>query len=121
MAYLKPEKMVFIANNGRPITCFINSVAFRKYIANVTDRKTGEKKKKRKSMPYAICEVVMSSDPEVAVGAQFTIAGYQLRNVVIKGENVLTFDQKYAVDFADQYGNDWVRKMINEQFKLDKK
>ena len=121
MAYLKPEKMVFIANNGKPITCFINSVAFRKYIANVTDRKTGEKKKKRKSMPYAICEVAVSADPEVAVGAQFTIAGYQLRNVVIKGENVLTFDQKYAVDFADQYGNEWVRKLINEQFKLDKK
>ena len=76
MAYLKPEKMVFIANNGKPITCFINSVAFRKYIANVTDRKTGEKKKKRKSMPYAICEVKVSSEQgrELSPTMQISIA-----------------------------------------------
>jgi hypothetical protein len=120
MAYLKPDKMVFIANNGMPITCLIKKVAFRKYIANVTDRKTGEKKKKRKSMPYAICEVKVSSDPKVAVGAEFTIAGYQLRNVVMKGENILTFDQKYVADFADQYGNEWVQHMINQEFKVEK-
>jgi len=121
MAYLEPEKVVFIANNGKPITCFIKRVAFRKYIANVTDRKTGEKKRKRKSMPYAICEVAVSADPEVIIGAEFTIAGYQLRNVVMKGEKILTFDQKYVVDFADQYGNEWVRRLINQEFKVEKK
>ena len=67
-------------------------------------------------MPYAICKVQMSSDPKVAIGAEFTIAGYQLRYVVMKGERILTFDTKYVAEFADQYGNEWVRKLINEEF-----
>mgnify|MGYP003642158448 CR=1 FL=1 len=120
MAYLKPDTLIFIVNNGKPITCFIKKVAFRRYLANVTDKKTGKKQKKRKSMPYAICEVKVSADPKVIVGAKFTIAGYQLRNVVMKGEKILTFDQKYVVDFADQYGNEWVQKLINQEYKLEK-
>ena len=117
MAYLKPDTMVFIVNNGKPITCFIKKVAFRRYLANVTDKKTGKKQKKRKSMPYAICEVKISADPKVTVGAQFTIAGYQLRNVVMKGERILAFKDQYIADFADEYGNEWVNKLIMEEFK----
>ena len=49
MAYLKPNQTVFIANNGKPITATVNKVAFRKYLANVTDKETGKKKRKRKS------------------------------------------------------------------------
>ena len=120
MAYLKPDTMVFIVNNGKPITCFIKKVAFRRYMANVTDKKTGKKKRRQKSMPYAICEVKVSADPKVIAGAQFTVAGYQLRNVVMKGEKILTFDQKYVVDFADQYGNEWVQRLINQEYKVEK-
>jgi hypothetical protein len=53
MAYLKKDSSVFIANNGKPITALIKKVAFRKYLANVTDKKTG--KKVRKAQVYALC------------------------------------------------------------------
>ena len=119
MAYLKPEQTVFIANNGQPIYSIIEKVAFRKYWGKRKDKQTGKMVTARRSMPYAICKVFMSSDTGIPIGAQFTIAGYQLRNVVMKGEKILTFDTKYCADFADQYGNEWVKKLILEEFKLD--
>ena len=120
MAYLKPNQTVFIANNGQPIYSNIEKVAFRKYWGKKKD-KTGKYVKARRSMPYAICKVQLSSDPNIAVGAEFTIAGYQLRNVVIKGEKILTFDTKYVADFAEEYGNGWVRRLINEEYWKDNK
>ena len=117
MAYLKPEQTVFIANNGQPIYSVIEKVAFRKYWGKRRDKETGKMVKARRSMPYAICKVFMSSDTTIPIGAQFTIAGYQLRNVVMKGEKILTFDQKYVADFAEEYGNQWVKRMILEEFK----
>ena len=119
MAYLKPEQTVFIANNGQPIYSVIEKVAFRKYWGKRRDKETGKMVKARRSMPYAICKVFMSSDTTIPVGAQFTIAGYQLRNVVMKGEKILTFDQKYVADFAEEYGNQWVKRMILEEFTHD--
>ena len=119
MAYLKPEQTVFIANNGQPIYSVIEKVAFRKYWGKRRDKETGKMVKARRSMPYAICKVFMSSDTTIPIGAQFTIAGYQLRNVVMKGEKILTFDQKYVADFAEEYGNQWVKRMILEEFAHD--
>ena len=119
MAYLKPEQTVFIANNGQPIYSVIEKVAFRKYWGKRRDKETGKMGKARRSMPYAICKVFMSSDTTIPIGAQFTIAGYQLRNVVMKGEKILTFDQKYVADFAEEYGNQWVKLMILEEFTHD--
>ena len=119
MAYLKPEQTVFIANNGQPIYSVIEKVAFRKYWGKRRDKETGKMVKARRSMPYAICKVFMSSDTTIPIGAQFTIAGYQLRNVVMKGEKILTFDQKYVADFAEEYGNHWVKRMILEEFTHD--
>ena len=119
MAYLKPEQTVFIANNGQPIYSVIEKVAFRKYWGKRRDKETGKMVKARRSMPYAICKVFMSSDTTIPIGAQFTIAGYQLRNVVMKGEKILTFDQKYVADFAEEYGNQWVKRMILEEFSHD--
>lgn len=119
MAYLKPEQTVFIANNGQPIYSVIEKVAFRKYWGKRRDKETGKMVKARRSMPYAICKVFMSSDTTIPIGAQFTIAGYQLRNVVMKGEKILTFDQKYVADFAEEYGNQWVKRMILEEFTHD--
>jgi len=119
MAYLKPNMTVFMANNGQPIYSTIDKIAFRKYWGKKRDKKTGKMKRARRAMPYAICSVKMSSDTDIPTGAQFTIAGYQLRNVIMKGEKILTFDQKYVADFAQEYGNKWVRRMILEEFKHD--
>ena len=121
MAYLKPKQTVFFANNGRPIHSLIEKVAFRKYWGKKRDKATGKMKRARKSMPYAICKVMLSSDPAVPVGAEFTIAGYMLSHVVMDNERILTFNQKYVADFADQYGNEWVRKMITEEYWKDNK
>ena len=115
MAYLKPDTMVFIVNNGKPITCFIKKVAFRRYLANVTDKKTGKKKKKRKSMPFAICEVKISADPGIAIGSEFLIQGYKLRNVIMKGEKILVLQDKYIAEFSEEYGNEWVKKLILQE------
>ena len=70
----------------------------------------------RKSMPYALCEVQLSSDPNIPTKAEFTIAGYMLRWVIMGDEKILTFDNKYIAEFADQYGNEWVRRMITEEY-----
>ena len=117
MAYLKPNMTVFMANNGQPIYSTIDKVAFRKYWGKKRDKKTGQMVKARRAMPFAICTVKMSSDTKIPTGAQFTIAGYQLCNVGMKGEKILTFDQKYVGEFADEYGNEWVKRMILEEFK----
>ena len=119
MAYLKPNMTVFMANNGQPIYSTIDKVAFRKYWGKKRDKKTGQMVKARRAMPYAICTVKMSSDTQIPTGAQFTIAGYQLRNVVMKGEKILTFDQKYVGEFANEYGNEWVSKMIEFENERD--
>ena len=115
MAYIKPEMNVFFANNGKAITATIDKVTFRKYWAKpYKDKKTGEMKRRQKSMPFACCRVILSLDPSVVVGEEFLIAGYQLRNVTIKNERMLTFDSDHVAEFAKQHGNDWVRKIINE-------
>tara|TARA_Y100000593_G_scaffold90764_1_gene177931 strand:+ start:145 stop:528 length:384 start_codon:yes stop_codon:yes gene_type:complete len=116
MAYLKKDQTVFIANDGKPIYANIDKVAFRRYLGKVKDKKTGKMKKKMKAMPYAICKVQLSSDQHIKEGAEFTIAGYMLRHVVMKGEQILTFDSTYVTEFADQLGNEWVRKLITEEY-----
>ena len=115
MAYLKPDQTIFIANNGNPIYANVDKVAFRRYLGKVKDKKTGKMKKKMKSMPYALCKVQLSSDTKIPVGAEFSIAGYMLCNVVMKGEKILTFHDKYGAEFSDEYGNGWVRKLILEE------
>ena len=116
MAYLKPEQTIFIANNGKPVYSNVEKVAFRKYWGKVKDKNTGKWKRKRKAMPYAICKVQLSSDPTITEGSEFTIAGYMLQHIVHKGERILTFDTKYVAEFADEYGNEWVRKLITEEY-----
>ena len=115
MAYLKPNHTVYILNNGQPIHSIVKSVAFRKYWGNVTDKETGEKKKKRKSMPFAICEVQISSDPNIPIGSEFLIQGYKLRNVIMQGERILVLHDKYIAEFAEEYGNEWVKKLILQE------
>ena len=116
MAFLKPNLLVFIQNNGKPSTAIVQKVAFRKYWGKGKSD-DGKKVRKRKSMPYAICSVIMSQDDKITTGAQFTIAGYMLQNVEVKGKTSLAFRSKYVAEFADQMGNEWVQQMINEEFK----
>ena len=66
MAYLKPNLFIFIKNNGMPISAMIEKVAFRKYWGKRKDKTTGQMVRARKSMPYAICKVMTSKDPEIA-------------------------------------------------------
>ena len=117
MAYLKPNYTVYILNNGKPIHSIVKSVAFRKYWGNVRCKETGQKKKKRKSMPFAICEVKISADPGIAVGSEFLIQGYKLRNVIMKGEKILVLQDKYIAEFSEEYGNEWVKKLILQENK----
>ena len=114
MAMIKPDMQVFFANNGRAITATITKVKFRRYYAKVTDKTTGKKKKKAKSMPLAVCKVILSLDPSVSVGEEFVIAGYKLQNVVIKNERMLTFKSDFVADYAKDFGNEWVKRLINE-------
>ena len=115
MAYIKKDNVVFIANDGQPITSIVQKIAFRKYWGKKYDKATGQYKKARKSMPFAVCKVIMSSDPEISKDATFLIPGYKLRNVIMKGEKILTFHDKYVAEFAHEYGNRWVRKLIVEE------
>ena len=69
----------------------IEKVAFRKYWGKKKDKATGQWVKARKSMPFAVCHVSLSSDSDIPIGAKFLIPGYQLRNVTMKGEKILCF------------------------------
>tara|TARA_Y100000593_G_C4231870_1_gene297407 strand:- start:526 stop:876 length:351 start_codon:yes stop_codon:yes gene_type:complete len=114
MAYIKPNMNVFFANNGKSVTAVIERVSFRKYWGTAFDKETGKKVKKRKSMPFACCKVLLSSDPTVRVGEEFLIAGYKLRNVVMKNERMLTFKSDCVAEYSKEYGSEWARKIINE-------
>ena len=76
--------------------------------------KLKKKRSKAKSMPLAVCKVILSLDPSVQVGEEFVIAGYKLQNVVIKNERMLTFKSDFVADYAKEHGNEWVRRIINE-------
>jgi len=114
MAYIKPKMNVFFANSGKPVTAVVEKISFRKYRAMVKDKNTGKKKPKMKSMPFACCKVILSSDPTVLVGEEFLIAGYKLQNVIMKNERMLTFKSDYIADYAKDDCNEWVRRIINE-------
>ena len=113
MAYLKPKKTVYFAQGN--ITSIIEKVAFRKYRGKVKDKETGEYKMKWKSMPYAICKVLMSDDSRVPIETKFLIAGYRLQKKFLQGNMVLVMDNEYIADYEREYGNEWVSKMIEQE------
>ncbi len=113
MAYLKPKKTVYFAQGN--ITSIIEKVAFRKYRGKVKDKETGEYKMKWKSMPYAICKVLMSDDSRVPIETKFLIAGYRLQKKFLQGNMVLVMDNEYIADYEKEYGNEWVSKMIEQE------
>ena len=113
MAYLKPKQTVFFAQGN--ITSIVEKVAFRKYRGKVKDKETGEWKMKWKSMPYAICKVLMSEDSSVPADPNFLIAGYRLRKKFLQGNMVLVMDNEYVADYEKEYGNQWVARMIEQE------
>ena len=118
MAYLKPKQTVYFAQGN--ITSIIEKVAFRKYRTKpILDKKTGERKRKVKSMPYAICKVLMSDDSRVPAESNFLIAGYRLKKKFLQGNMVLVMDNEYIADYEKEYGNEWVSKMIEQENERD--
>jgi len=113
MAYLKPQQTVFFAEGN--ITSIVEKVAFRKYRGKVKDKETGQYKMKWKSMPYAICRVMMSEDVKVPMDTKFLIAGYRLRKKFFQGSMILVMDNEYIADYEKQYGNQWVARMIEQE------
>ena len=113
MAYLKKDQTVFFAEGN--ITSVVEKVAFRKYRGKVKDKETGEWKMKWKSMPYAICKVLMSEDSKVPADTNFLIAGYRLRKKFLQGNMVLVMDNEYVADYEKEYGNQWVARMIEQE------
>ena len=118
MAYLKKDQTVFFAQGN--VTSIVEKVAFRKYLTKPRlDKKTGEYKRKWKSMPYAICRVLISEDELVPMGEQFLIAGYRLREKYLQGKMILVMDNEYIADYENEYGNRWVSKMIQQEREID--
>ena len=113
MAYLKKDQTVFFAQGN--VTSVVEKVAFRKYRGKVKDKKTGEYKMKWKSMPYAICRVMMSEDAKVPMETKFLIAGYRLRKKFLQGKMILVMDNEYIADYEKEYGNQWVARMIEQE------
>ena len=97
------------------VTSVVEKVAFRKYRGKVKDKKTGEYKMKWKSMPYAICRVMMSEDAKVPMETKFLIAGYRLRKKFLQGKMILVMDNEYIADYEKEYGNQWVARMIEQE------
>lgn len=120
MAYLKPNQTVFFAQGN--ITSIVEKVAFRKYLSKpILNKETGERKRKWKSMPYAICKVLLSEDQAVPVGEQFLIAGYRLRKKFLQGKMILVMDNEYIADYENEWGNRWVSKMIQQEKENEQK
>ena len=119
MAYLKPKQTVFFAQGN--ITSTIEKVAFRKYRGKTKDKETGEYKMKWKAMPYAICKVLLSDDSRVPPDTKFLIAGYRLRKKYLQGKMILVMDNEYIADYENQYGNEWVSKMIEQENEYERK
>ena len=113
MAYLKKDQTVFFAEGN--ITSIVEKVAFRKYRGKVKDKETGQYKMKWKSMPYAICKVLMSEDAKVPMDTKFLIAGYRLRKKFFQGKMILVMDNEYIADYEKEYGNQWVARMIEQE------
>jgi hypothetical protein len=113
MAYLRKKDTVYFLNGGQPVFSLVEKVAFRRYRSKTVDPKTG--KKKMKSMPYAICKIYSSDDSNIPIGAEFLIPGYKLRNITMKGDKILVIHSTYVAEFQEKYGNDWVKKLIEQE------
>lgn len=120
MAYIKKEDLVvFNLTQGR-LQALVTDIQFRRFRKSYKCKKTGEKKLKLKSVPYAICTITGSSLPKFGTGSKFIIAGYKLRNHAMKGEKCLVLHNQYIAEF-EKDGEGWVKDMIAESNKKKNK
>ena len=105
MAYLKKDDLVIIpSEGGANIQARVVDMQFRRFRSSWKDKKTGETKRRWKSVPYAICECFIGAP----VGTEFLIPGYKLKNETKDGEKLLVLRDKYAAEFDGT----WVNKML---------
>ena len=116
MAYVKKEDLVIFNLSEGSIQALVTDIQFRRFRKSYKDKKTGETKSRLKSVPYAICTITGSSMPKFSTGSKFIIAGYKLRNHVMKGEKCLMLNNQYIAEF-EKDGERWVKEMIAESNK----
>ena len=104
MAYLTKDDLVIIRTSEATIQARVVDMQFRRFRSSWKDKKTGEIKRRWKSVPYAICECFTG----VPVGTEFLIPGYKLKNETKDGEKLLVLRDKYAAEF----NGEWVSKML---------
>ena len=113
MAYLRKSDLVLIKHGGT-VQSLVVDIQFRRFRKSFKDKKTGEKKYKWKSVPYAVCKVFNSTIEDIKIGAEFVIAGYKLRNIDKDGTTALILDSKYIAEYETGYGNEWVKRLLEE-------
>lgn len=109
MAYLTKNDIVIIRNTDSTIQARVVDMQFRRFRSSWKDKKTGEKKTRWKSVPYAICEVFLGAP----AGTEFLIPGYKLQFETKNGEKLLVLRNQYAAEFDGA----WVEKMLFESKK----
>jgi hypothetical protein len=109
MAYLTKNDIVIIRNTDSTIQARVVDMQFRRFRSSWKDKKTGEKKTRWKSVPYAICEVFLGAP----AGTEFLIPGYKLQFETKNGEKLLVLRNQYAAEFDGV----WVEKMLLESKK----
>lgn len=108
MAYLRKDDLVIIKHttDSDALQALVVDVRFRRFRKSWKDKATGETKFKWKSVPYAVCSVFAGG----AVGSEFLIPGYKLRNETKDGEKLLVLRDKYVAEFD----GDWVQTVLQE-------
>ena len=109
MAFLTKNDIVIIRNTDSTIQARVVDMQFRRFRSSWKDKKTGEKKTRWKSVPYAICEVFLGAP----AGTESLIPGYKLQFETKNGEKLLVLRNQYAAEFDGV----WVEKMLLESKK----
>ena len=91
MAYVKKEDLVIFNLTEGSIQALVTDIQFRRFRKAYKDKKTG-------------------------TGNKFIIAGYKLRNHVMKGEKCLVLNSQYIAEF-EKDGERWVKEMIAQSNK----
>jgi len=111
MAYVKPEDLIVFNLSEGSFQALVTGLEFRRFKKSWKDKKTGEQKYRWKSVPYAICKVITTSNGGVSIGDDFLIAGYKLRNHAMSGKKCLVLQNQYLAEW-NKGGQEWVRDMI---------
>ena len=120
MAYLKKEDLVVLKGKVGQTTAIVTDIEFRRFKKMYKDKETGEIKSKLKSVPYAICTVTNGDFGKITTGSKMVIAGYKLRNHIMRTQKCLILESQYIPEY-EEHGEDWVVEMIEENRKKNGK